>query len=154
MKEKRKGVSPVIATILIISVTLVVGFATWGFASGAIGTMLQSQGETVSSDINNLRERFVIVNVNIPASKDKVIVWVYNNGKIPTEILDLFVGDSSTNMEEVQDIDYVGGAPPFSLGVGELITITFNYDSVSGTDLYVKAVGKFANSYTYSLGVP
>ena len=152
MEKGRKGVSPVIATVILIGVTLAVGFATWGFASGTIGAMLQSQGETVTSDISNLRERFVIANVNISTSK--VTVWVYNNGRIPTEILDLFVGQSSTSMVKVQVSDYVGGSPPFGLDVGELIKITFNYNSVSGSDLYVKVVGKFGNSYTYSLGVP
>jgi archaellum component FlaF (FlaF/FlaG flagellin family) len=153
----KKGVSPVIATTIIIGVTLVVGFATWGFASGAIGSLLQSQGETVASDINNLRERFVIVNVNISASRDKVTVWVYNNGRLPTEITDLFIGGSSTSMIEVPNSNYTSigkPAPPYDLEVGQLITITFRHYSISGSDLYIKAIGKFGNSYTYSLGVP
>ena len=157
VKRIKKGVSPVIATIMIIGVTLVVGFATWGFASGAIGSLLQSQSETVSSDINNLRERFVIVNVNISLSRDKVTVWVYSNGRLSTEITDLFVGGSSTSMIEVPNNNYtvIGKpAPPYDLEVGQLITITFKHNSASGSDLYIKAVGKFGNSYTYSLGVP
>ncbi|MGQ9719232.1 MAG: hypothetical protein ACUVWK_05285 [Nitrososphaerales archaeon] len=153
VKRIKKGVSPVIATTIIIGVTLAVGFATWGFASGAIGSLLQSQGETVSSDINNLRERFVIVNVNISVSGDKVTVWVYNNGRIPTEITDIFVGGSSTSMIEVPDGNYTV-IPPYDLEVGQLITITFRHYTTSGSDLYIKAIGKFGNSYTYSLGVP
>lgn len=153
----RKGVSPVIATTILIGVTLAVGFATWSFASGAIGSLLQSQGETVASDINNIRERFVIVNVNISSSKDKVTVWVYNNGRLQTEITELFVGGSSTSMVKVPNSNYtlIGKpTPPYNLEVGQLITITFMHYSTSGSDLYIKAIGKFGNSYTYSLGVP
>ncbi|MGQ9468862.1 MAG: archaellin/type IV pilin N-terminal domain-containing protein, partial [Nitrososphaerales archaeon] len=89
----RKGVSPVIATVIIITVTLLVGFAVFSFVNSEAAVASGAMGQSTANYVNYLRERFVITNVafNYP-SNGMITVWFYNNGAIDTKIVKMYIG--------------------------------------------------------------
>lgn len=137
---KRSGVSPLIGTVILIAIVLVLGLATWGYANSAITARLSAQGQDVASGANAIRERFVILNLNVSGSDD-ISIFIYNNGLIHTQIVELFVGNDQTlSPIELSDVE---------LPVGEIVKINFDHAYMNGDSLYVKAVGKFGGSVTY-----
>jgi len=65
-----------------ISITLVAGAAVFGFVNGESGTSAQAVGNDVSSNINFLNEREVIVYAAMQgvSPSTQANVWVYNFG--------------------------------------------------------------------------
>lgn len=157
VKSRKRGVSPVVATTIIIAVTLVVGFAVFAFVNAQSAVASQAMGEDTATYVNYLRERFVITNVafdynaSIPgASSGKITIWIYNNGNITTQVNQLFIGTLPTSLTPITSFT----TSPSSLAKGEGGHIVFDYDPddddpiPSGTH-YFKVVGKFGNAVLY-----
>ncbi len=148
MVRKRKGVSPVIASTLLIAVTLAVGIIVWSFVIGQASVASGAMGESTASNVNYLRERFVIANVAYnPGEGVEVAIWFYNNGGVDTEIVEIFMGESETQMYPVT-------VSALSLPYGETAYTTFNSPAeiggiVDGSTYYFRAVAKYGNIVTY-----
>jgi len=142
----RKGVSPVVATVIIITVTLVVGFAVFAFVNSEAAVASGAFGQSTASYVNCLRERFVITNVafNYPSS-GQVRVWFYNNGAINTQIVEIYIGTSTTSMTKISSFS----STPSTLEVGKSCYVTFTYTINPGITYYIKAVGEFGNVVFY-----
>lgn len=88
--KSRRGISPVIATTIILAITIVLGLALWSFANSGVGTATVKYSEAVNEYGEIVRHhRYVIANVdfnnpNPPANQ--VSFWIYNNGKLNTTI--------------------------------------------------------------------
>jgi flagellin-like protein len=82
--KSRRGVSPVIATTIILAITIVLGLALWGFANSGVGTATTQYSEAVTEYGEIVRNhRFVIANMDFNnPSTNNVAFWVYNNGKL------------------------------------------------------------------------
>lgn len=150
MNNSRKGVSPVIATTIIIAVTLVVGFAVFAFVNSEAATASGAFGQSTATYVNQLKERFVITNVafNYPSS-GKITVWFYNNGAINTQFKanngQIFIGTTPTPTTEPTWVT----SSPVTVEVGKSASITFNYPTTPGATYYIKAVGQFGNVVLY-----
>ena len=85
--RKRSGVSPVIATTIILAVTVTLGLSLWGFANSSVGTATGTYAEVITNYGKYTSDRFVIANLafNHPLPA-QVTVWVYNSGDFATEI--------------------------------------------------------------------
>jgi flagellin-like protein len=83
--SKRRGVSPVIATTIILAITVVLGLSLWSFANAGVSTATQSYADSVTEFGKFTSDRFVIASVAFdhPANDD-LTVWVYNSGKVDT----------------------------------------------------------------------
>ena len=86
-RRGRSGVSPVIATTILLGITVTLGLALWSFANAGVGTATQQYAESVTDYGNFASDRFVIANIDFdnPSTGD-VAFWIYNSGKFPTEI--------------------------------------------------------------------
>lgn len=150
IKRSRRGVSPVVASIILIAVTLSVGLALWGFVIGEAALSSGAMGESTASNVNNLREKFVITNVafDYPTS-GKVTVWFYNNGAINTQFKQsngqIFIGDTSNPTDE--PTGWISTS--VTVEVKKSASITFDYTTTSETTYYIKAVGEFGNVILY-----
>lgn len=86
-KRQNRGISPVIATTIILAITIVLGLALWGFANSGVGSATVQYSEAIEEYGDIVRNhRFVIANVHLDANTDKMAVWLYNNGKLDTTI--------------------------------------------------------------------
>jgi flagellin-like protein len=88
IRRSRRGVSPVIATTIILAITIVLGLALWGFANSGVGTATTQYSEAVTEYGEIVRNhRFVIANMDFNnPSINNVAFWVYNNGKLDATI--------------------------------------------------------------------
>ncbi|MEE8115019.1 MAG: hypothetical protein V3T23_11785 [Nitrososphaerales archaeon] len=127
-----RAVSPVIAEMILVALTVTIGLAFWGSANSIAGSQLQTFVNTATSDINEMNENFVIVNLGFnyshaadpPTTPDGVItVWFYNNGKLATNITQIQVQRVST--QEVATFE----KPKFVLGGTNCISEKMNVTS-------------------------
>ena len=127
-----RAVSPVIAEIILVGLTLTLGAAFWSTARTTGGAQLQTYVDDAASDINEMNENFVIVNLGFnyshaadpPTTPDGVItVWFYNNGKLATNITQIQVQRVST--QEVATFE----KPKFVLGGTNCISEKMNVTS-------------------------
>lgn len=87
-KQARRAVSPVIATTIILAITVVLGLSLWGFANSGVGTATIQYSEAVTEYGELVRNhRFMISNMDFDnPSPNQVAFWVYNNGKLDATI--------------------------------------------------------------------
>ena len=85
--RKRSGVSPVIATTIILAITVVLGLSLWSFANSGVSAATQNYSDVVTEYGKFTADKFVIASVayNHP-SNGHVTVWIYNAGKATTTL--------------------------------------------------------------------
>jgi flagellin-like protein len=85
--SRRRAVSPVIATTIILAITIVLGLSLWSFANAGVSTATQTYSDSITEYGKFTADRFVIASVafNHP-STDHVSLWIYNSGKVNTVI--------------------------------------------------------------------
>lgn len=76
----KKGISPVIATVILVAVAVVIAAALAGFASSLFGTY-SSTGAAVS-----------VVSVVLDASEDDAVINLENNGNVEDKLVSVQVG--------------------------------------------------------------
>jgi hypothetical protein len=108
----KQGISPVIATTIILGITVTLGIALWSFANSNAGTSAATYANTVTDYINYLRERFVIVSMafkydaidnsspsSICTDNSKCVsVWIYNNGQVSLNVRSVMFTSNSGNI--------------------------------------------------------
>jgi hypothetical protein len=129
MKRKvladRKGVSPVIASVILCSVVLVVGVSTWSYCYSVSNVLQSNYYEGVKAQIDAVRERFTVEHV---AYLDgKLRVWVYNYGEVNIEV-DVYArgaaDGSNTAGTAVPSRDVVDVVVPLTVKGGDELSIT------------------------------
>ncbi len=86
-KKSRSGISPVIATTIILAITITLGLGLWSFANSGVGSATQSYAQVITDIGNYTNDRFVIVNTAFDYPSDnQVTVWIYNSGTMQTRI--------------------------------------------------------------------
>jgi len=129
--RNKKALSPVVAAIILIAVTVAVSIAvaawmgalTFGFMSGS--------------------EQVKIVNVQfISGSPKQIKVTVQNAGTSAVVITSAKVGDQVIDITDT------------TLNAGNQTTITFNYDWNAGTSYNVGVITKAGNTFTYYATAP
>lgn len=81
----KKGISPVIATVLLISIALIIGAIIFIWASFFIKENIQKNGESIAT---------VCDRVDLEASISGNTLNIINNGDVPVYKLALNIGDS------------------------------------------------------------
>jgi flagellin-like protein len=92
--KSRRGISPVIATTIILAITIVLGLALWGFANSGVGTATQKYSEAVTNYGEFAGDRFVIANIDFDNPSDspkRVAFWIFNSGKTTTTVSNILV---------------------------------------------------------------
>lgn len=118
---QRRGVSPVIATTIILAITISLGLALWGFANSGVGSATVQYSQAVEDYGDVIRNhRYVIANIDFDAANDKMSFWIYNNGKIDTSLQGSYIfvtcGDGCT--QPVIDVDSLCQYDPANPGAG------------------------------------
>ena len=127
MLRSRKGVSPVIAAMLMLVVAIIGMSFLFAFAINYVTDFQLGRGSAVL-------ESMVIENVWVRDSTT-VWIWVYNVGKVDLEISNVFVNDYQTKITHVDDLPVYESDSPFEVGVGEHIKFSVNSTSL-GDDGY------------------
>jgi hypothetical protein len=150
LPRRRGGISPVIATTILLAIAVAVGAALWGFTSSATGATLQEQADKSAGSINQLNEKFIIFNLNVTLAPgaNNVTIWFYNNGNIATNITGVLIweGEDRADLQEFTDL-----SAQIQSGKVASLTLTYSVGGAfeSGKTYYVQAVGLYGNTYTY-----
>ena len=85
--RRRSGISPVIATTIVLAITITLGLSLWSFANSGVATATDRYANVVTEFGNYAGDKFVIANMafDSPAT-NQMTVWVYNSGQLSTEI--------------------------------------------------------------------
>ena len=140
------AVSAVIANLIMVSITMAIGFALWTSVNTTAGTTLQRNADQTVNDVNELNEDFVITLIafDYPLAGN-VTVWFYNNGGLETEIRQVFFGNVSSSL-----VSIIFSPNPLTLPVKQSGSITFTNSTSIGETYYLRTVAKYgsiASSY-------
>jgi flagellin-like protein len=174
--KRRLGVSEVVATVMTMALTLVAGFAVFGYVNGQAGVTERAYGQAVGATVQYLEERFVVTQFAFSSSPTVLTVYVYNNGQISLQIVQVAVYDSSKSSIDVlfsgtgaTDLLHSGcsvstlssvESPPLAAGSVSSFTLTIPTQSMnskcpaspawaSGTAYYAQITALYGNQVVY-----
>ncbi|MDG6974081.1 MAG: hypothetical protein JRM82_01775 [Nitrososphaerota archaeon] len=155
--KKRRGVSEIIATLLILAIVVVLGTVVFAFGSAAFANWSEGFGNLIGLKTSQLQESFIVeyVQFNGTYPAQNVVVTVRNVGSITTEVssiaisnLTSFTGPGSQFLE-FSGPSQIAASPPnptdtnscsvpagdnyFVVGVGYSCSFKVDYTWVSGT---------------------
>ena len=78
----RRGLTPVVSSIIMCAVVIVIGASVWGVASSASSIMQTDYFEEVMESVEKINERFCVENIGFDnTSQPTLKIWVFNYGK-------------------------------------------------------------------------
>ncbi len=93
--RRRRGISDLMATVLLIAMTLIAGAAVFGYVNGQAASNESKLGAANAANVNFLNERFVVVDLAISAGGNSAFVWIYNNGNLDLNLQQLVLYQAS-----------------------------------------------------------
>lgn len=102
--RRRAGVSPVIATTMILAITIALGLALYSFSLSQTNTSTQSFAQEATDYINYRNDRFVVTNISFNTDKcgvgnsNCVTTYVFNNGNLPVTISGVMFGEGLSSL--------------------------------------------------------
>jgi flagellin-like protein len=144
--QRSRGVSPVIATIILSAVVIAVGGGVWSYSQGAATVIANDYVNGTLSLLNEVIERFNIEHVCNNSDRDYLYVWIYNYGDVDI-VIDLYANTT----------DEFGSTLETAISSGELvkITVSFTGDHLeSGDEVAIKAHSRRQNNAYYKYYVP
>jgi len=136
--KKRKGISPVIATVILIAVAVAIAIAVAFWAAGLTGAFTRFEKLEISSAYANSATS-IVLNVQNTGSSDATIVDIFINGKPESSFVPAGtaapVPPISLTSGSKQTITITIAAPGLTSGV----TYDFKVHTAAGND-YPKAV--------------
>ncbi|MDG6899607.1 MAG: hypothetical protein JRN59_00245 [Nitrososphaerota archaeon] len=133
-KTRRRAISELVASVLLIAITLITGFAVWGYVDNQAGTAEQAYGQSVGATANYLQEKFVVVSMDLSAGS-AATVWLYNNGNVPLQLVQVRLYDSAKKIDLLYNYTVSGSTKTdnvydlLSTSTGECKTAASTYES-------------------------
>ena len=88
-----RSISPIIASILIIVITVAIAGIFYAFTSGMFGSLTQSTSQQIQQQSQMVS--FQIVNAY--CSNNTLYLIIYNNGNVPIDINRSIISDNNQN---------------------------------------------------------
>jgi len=82
----RRGVSPVIGTIILSAVVLTIGGAIWSYSQGAATVIANDYINGTMSLMKEVTERFTVEHVSNSSDGKTLKVWIYNYGDVDVTV--------------------------------------------------------------------
>jgi len=82
LTRERRGLTPVIATIILSAVVIAVGGAVWSYAQGASIVIANDYVNGTLSLMKEVTERFTVEHVSNNSDGSILYVWIYNYGDV------------------------------------------------------------------------
>jgi flagellin-like protein len=130
--SQKRAVSPVIATTIILAITVVLGLSLWSFANSGVSVATQTYSDVITEYGKYVSDRFVVPTATFDhPDPDDVTVWVYNSGSFSTEIQSVIVTckgtcDASFNALQLTAAELHPSTPDMIVAAKSLKDIKFN----------------------------
>ncbi len=131
----KHAVSPVVGTVMMVTLTLTLGTLLIAWAGGSYGAFLGGTQLFFAQRGQALQERFVIENVFFNKTvPDQIYVFVRNVGPIDIKIVAIYVNSTLLQPQSTghgSTCTFSGSPLSASLGVGSLCEFSVNWPSSS-----------------------
>jgi len=143
--ESRRGISPVIATIILSAVVLTIGSAVWSYAQGASTVIATGYVNDTLTLMREVTERFTVEHVSNNTACTELYVWVYNYGDVDITV-DIYANVTSSGIRYSTDLNN-----PLEIAAGGFSKATITIIAESGDEIAVKVHSRRQNNayYTY-----
>ena len=141
MLKSKKGISPILATLLLIVIAVAAVIVTYAW----VMTFTESTINTAGAVLTVENVRFY--------SDDDVEIVIRNSGTGNAKVVEVYQGTASTNLEKQSSVDYVPDEQ-ISAGSSILIDCTLDADWESGTRYYFKVVTEEGLNIPFSAEAP
>ena len=125
MLKTKKAISPILATLLLIVIAVAAIVVTYAW----IMTYMSSAGQQAGVILYKANVRFY-------GDGKMIDIDIGNSGTSDTQIIQVYVGTSSTNLENQTTTPSL----PVSLAAGSIVRLTVTYDWTAGNTYYFKII--------------
>lgn len=149
--DRRRAVSEVTGSMLMIAITLVAAFAVWGYINSQAQISGLAYASKVGARIGYLEENFVVPEMGWSGTSS-VVVWVYNIGSINLQLVEAHLYDSAKTIDLVYSInggtDYVKDYSAGSTSGCSIVATSYESPTLSSFSLAI------TNTNTLTLTIP
>jgi flagellin-like protein len=153
----RRGISEVIASIILTAVVLTVGGAIWSFAQSATLAATNDYINGTFTTMKDITERFIVEHVSKNTDGTQLYVWVYNYGTVDI-VSDVYANATHynpTTHSYTYTCKLTMGTTPIVSGSYPQVTIDFQSNSLqSGDKIGIKVYTRRQNIAYYTYYVP
>ena len=136
--KSKKGISPILATLLLIVIAVAAVIVTYAWVMTFTGSTTGQAGAVLT--VENVRF--------YDSSGKKVEIVIRNSGTNDATVAEVYRGTSSSDLQQQSSVTYDPSSRLVS--EGESLKITFNYNWASGTRYYFKVVTEEGLSFPFS----
>jgi flagellin-like protein len=142
-RSMRKGVSPVVSTILLSAIVIAIGGAIWNYSQGAATVIANDYVNGTMALLKEVIERFTVEHASNCSDGSVLYVWVYNFGEV----------DITVDVYANSTVSYNSTFDTF-VGTGEIVKIevAFTDDPLQmGEEVSIKVHSRRQNNayFTY-----
>jgi flagellin-like protein len=140
--QRNRGVSPVIATVILAAVVIAIGGAVWSYAKGASTVIANDYVNGTLELINEVVERFTIEHVSHSSDGKTLYVWIYNYGDVDA-VIDLYANSTNSFKSTLGTL----------VESKSIVQINISYESVplvEGDSVAIKAHSRRQNNAYHS----
>lgn len=146
-RHMRKGVSPVIATVILSAVVITIGGALWSYTQSATTVIASDYIDGVMELMKTALERFTVEYVCNNSDGTVLHVWIYNYGDFNvTADVYAFIGNQTYST----DFDQPFSIPSGALGCANVSMSTLS----SGDEVAIKVHSRRQNNAYHTYVVP
>ena len=127
--KSKKGISPILATLLLIVIAVAAVIVTYAWVITFTGSATDNSGALLG--IENVR-------YYQDTGTDKVEIVVRNSGTSDAKVAEVYSGASASGLQQVGAVTY--DPTTRLISEGSSITISFDFDWDAGTRYYFKVV--------------
>ena len=143
MLKSKRGISPILATLLLIVIAVAAIVVTYAWVITFTGSTTTQAGVFLDKDN-------VYWNSTLPKT---IVIYARNKGTSDAEINAVYVGTSSTNLQLQTSVTY-NPSTKLVYANGGTIIITVTYDWATDTTYYFKVAPKVGNALEFSWRSP
>ena len=146
--ESRRGISPVIATIILSAVVLTIGSDVWSYAQGASTVIATGYVNDTLTLMREVTERCTVEHVSNNTACTELYVWVYNYGDVDITV-DIYANVTSSGIRYSTDLNN-----PLEIAAGGFSKATITIIAESGDEIAVKVHSRRQNNAYYTYYMP
>jgi len=140
--KSKKGISPILATLLLIVIAVAAVIVTYAWVMTFTGSTTSQAG---AANLTPENVRFY------DSGGKKIEIVVRNSGTESAEVVEVYRGTSSSDLQQIS-VTYNPSSQ--MINAGESLKITFSYGWSSGTRYYFKVVTEEGFSLPFSEEAP
>ena len=143
MLKSKKGISPILATLLLIVIAVAAVIVTYAWVMTFTASTTSQAGAMLT-----------VENVRFNDSGDNVEIVIRNSGTTDAEVVEVYLGEASSDLQKVSSGEIAYDPISQIISAGSSLEIDIDADWDSGTRYYFKVVTEEGLSIPFSEEAP